>query len=592
MMMKNILQPLVTMLIAFFFSLSSLSQDVDKTSLVNTDASAWNGNWCATQFAPEVTTADGRTAQMVENFQSGGCDLVGMILSQMVTGLENGVYTVVLYANALSTHERDGFESEVSDGDTDIAYVFAGKKEKRISAGVATSVTANGEYTIENVVVTNGSLLIGLGKDKPGTNWHTIQIKSLVWNKPAQAFYEWVNGEYTIRYTNDLDSITFTLPDNLETDDDLGSDEDSIPANLPKYAVDLGLPSGTLWADHNVGANSPEDYGDYFAWGEITSKSIYGSNNYTGFVKKDFYNDEGYLFGDAATNKWGDKWRMPTIPDFYELITYCEAEVTSVNGVEGIYFTGKNGNRIFMPYSGIMDGDSNTQNKINGFYWTTSRTNNDKVWAYEISDTECVNSSIDPYKGLSIRPIIYSESANICPNNNHPHLIDLGLPSGKKWSCCNVGAEHPHGYGNYYAWGDIDAKDYFSSNYTNKWIDDTATKNQGAKFRMPTREELEELMQNCKKEHATIQGTEGIILTGRNGNKIFLPFSGHRWIDKTYARNIYAFYTTTSKVTDNTIWMMAISNGAAYETPGFRFDEEFISGDGSGRGRVVRAVGK
>ena len=159
------------------FSVSASAAEIDKTSAVNTDCAAWGGGWCATQFAPAVTTADGRTAQMAEKYE-GTVATTGTILSQTVTGLDNGTYTVVLYANAFYTSGR-GFESSMEDGATDVAYVFAGENKAYIKAAITTETTANGEYTIENVEVTDGTLVLGLGKDKEGTNWHTIQIKAL-----------------------------------------------------------------------------------------------------------------------------------------------------------------------------------------------------------------------------------------------------------------------------------------------------------------------------------------------------------------------------------------------------------------------------
>ena len=152
--------------------------DVDKTSAVNTDCAAWGGGWCATQFAPAVTTADGRTAQMAESYNSGSCTVTGTILSQTVTGLDNGTYTVEIYANAMWANGVDEANSTV-DNAMDVAYVFAGENQVAIKAQRISSTSANGEYIIEGVEVTDGTLVIGLGKWKAGTNWHTIQIKAL-----------------------------------------------------------------------------------------------------------------------------------------------------------------------------------------------------------------------------------------------------------------------------------------------------------------------------------------------------------------------------------------------------------------------------
>ena len=160
--------------------------DVDKTSAVNTDCAAWGGGWCATQFAPAVTTADGRTAQMAESYNGSSCSVTGTILSQTVTGLDNGTYTVEIYANAMWANGVDEANSTV-DNAMDVAYVFAGENQVAIKAQRISSTSANGEYTIEGVEVTDGTLVIGLGKWKAGTNWHTIQIKSLTLHTTGDA---------------------------------------------------------------------------------------------------------------------------------------------------------------------------------------------------------------------------------------------------------------------------------------------------------------------------------------------------------------------------------------------------------------------
>ena len=119
----------------------------------------------------------------------------------------------------------------------------------------------------------------------------------------------------------------------------------SLTANAQHEYVDLGLPSGTLWATCNVGANSPEEEGDEFAWGETTP--------YTGAGNYSFHENPAVLDpeNDAATQNWGSIWRMPSIEQCEELINeeYTTSVNTTLNGVEGVRFTGKNGNSIFLP---------------------------------------------------------------------------------------------------------------------------------------------------------------------------------------------------------------------------------------------------
>ncbi len=131
--------------------------------------------------------------------------------------------------------------------------------------------------------------------------------------------------------------------------------------------VDLGLPSGLKWATCNVGASSPEDYGDYFAWGETETKTEYTpDNSLTSGLTISELQSQGYIDGsgnltpshDAATANWGGSWRMPTKEELEELYNECTWTWTTQNGVNGRKLTGPNGNHIFLPAAGWRDGSS------------------------------------------------------------------------------------------------------------------------------------------------------------------------------------------------------------------------------------------
>ena len=137
-------------------------------------------------------------------------------------------------------------------------------------------------------------------------------------------------------------------------------------------------------------------------------------------------------------------------------------------------------------------------------------------------------------------PISYAE----CPDENHPHLIDLGLLSGTKWACCNVGATKSEEYGGYYAWGETEEKEvygrdtykyYQNGTYVNIGSDisgteyDVAHVKWGGKWCMPTRDNIKELYDNCTYEWTTLNGVNGAKFTSNiNGNSIFLPATGYR----------------------------------------------------------------
>ena len=176
--------------------------EVDYTSRLNINAGT--GGWvgasgmCATNFAPAITTKDGRTAQLAENYQ-GNVNATGDLITQTVTGLPNGTYRVSIYANAFYTSGR-GFDSDVEDGAEDVCYVFAGTGENRvekfITAHIATSTTANDLRTLDNVQVVDGTLVVGLGKAKAGTNWHTVQVYEITALVDAEELLQAANASY------------------------------------------------------------------------------------------------------------------------------------------------------------------------------------------------------------------------------------------------------------------------------------------------------------------------------------------------------------------------------------------------------------
>lgn len=156
--------------------------------------------------------------------------------------------------------------------------------------------------------------------------------------------------------------------------------------------VDLGLPSRTLWATCNIGATKPEAYGNYYAWGETTTKSNYswstykyckGSNNtLTKYCTLSSNGYNGFTDGiktllpedDAATVNWGSNWRMPRASQFAELIdtTYTTTIWTTLNGVYGRKITSKiNGNSIFLPAAGYRENTTTTGVGTRGDYWST-----------------------------------------------------------------------------------------------------------------------------------------------------------------------------------------------------------------------------
>jgi uncharacterized protein (TIGR02145 family) len=189
--------------------------------------------------------------------------------------------------------------------------------------------------------------------------------------------------------------------------------------------VDLGLPSGLLWATCNVGANAPDEYGDYFAWGETQPKDIYnwstyqycmGSNNtMTKYCSKSSYGYNGFTDNlttllpedDAATANWGSDWRMPTKEEWQELNQNTTVTWTTQNGVNGRLFTASNGNSLFLPAAGYRSNSSLDYAGSIGYYWSSSLDTDDPydAWSLDFYSVNCGMYSYYRLYGHSVRPV-------------------------------------------------------------------------------------------------------------------------------------------------------------------------------------------
>ena len=186
-------------------------------------------------------------------------------------------------------------------------------------------------------------------------------------------------------------------------------------------AVDLGL--SVKWATCNVGASKPEDYGDYYAWGETTTKSDYILKTYkwckgTSDTMTKYCTDSDYgkvdnrttltSSDDVATVKWGSKWRMPTKEEMKELVEDCTWTWTTQNGVDGMKVTGPNGNSIFLPAAGSRYGTYLDSHGSSNFYWSATLYEDDSYYAYYLGfyyDGDYWLSWNERYYGYPVRPV-------------------------------------------------------------------------------------------------------------------------------------------------------------------------------------------
>lgn len=187
-----------------------------------------------------------------------------------------------------------------------------------------------------------------------------------------------------------------------------------------KDAVDLGLPSETLWATKNVGAYSPEENGDYFAWGETSTKSEYSWNTLkyrrsgTSSIDVKFskYNTSDFksvleLSDDPAYNSWGEDWRMPTDKEWIELINECIWTWSTQNGKMGYKVSSKtNENSIFLPAAGCQNSQGPENVGSMGFYWSSTKSTSDNSsWGTYFNHAGVGRNTYFRYFGFSVRPV-------------------------------------------------------------------------------------------------------------------------------------------------------------------------------------------
>lgn len=429
--------------------------------------------------------------------------------------------------------------------------------------------------------------------------------------------------------------------------------------------IDLGL--SVKWATMNIGARTPEDYGDYFAWGEVEPRLVFGSWCTYKFcdavLTKYTANDNKIVLeleDDAAHINWGGAWRMPTREEQEELINQCTWLWTKQNGVNGYQVIGPNQNYIFLPAGGgyYSAAGSLSSQGYSGDYWSsslyTSDTYNYSAFFLDFDSNTKRRSGYTRYIGLPIRPVFGGDSnmpakqeyALYVYSNNKLHgsvegggvyqigsqvtitatakegykfkdwsdgntenprsiivstenamytahfeqipnadleyeYVDLGL--SVKWATCNIGASAPEDCGDYFAWGEVEPKCFycwcsykFSNGSKNDLIkycnnseygyngyvdnqvileleDDAAQINWGGNWRMPSKDEIDELMRSCTRVWTTHNEVNGYLFTskieGYTNCSIFLPAAGYYDENgRFYNKGISGYYWL------NTLW--------------------------------------
>ena len=320
--------------------------------------------------------------------------------------------------------------------------------------------------------------------------------------------------------------------------------------------VDLGL--SVAWATCNLGSSTPSDVGGYYGWGETAPTSLrtagYKWSGPDGFTKYNATDGKVTLEAsdDAASVILGGKWRMPTNDELTELRNNCTWTPATRDGVKGCSVTGPNGKSIFIPISKGTAGSFYAE-FLSSSLSTYSNDAYNYVHALTFSYENNYTNFLRTFRdwGTPIRPVYDDSETN--PEISVPEPIDLGL--SVKWSSFNLGARKPEGYGDYFAWGETQPKEryylynylwYSNNNYTkynwrsdygvvdNKIFldveDDAAHYYLGGDWRMPTQEEMMELMHYCDWtyfENYQDSGISGCVVRGKKegytDNFIFIP---------------------------------------------------------------------
>lgn len=248
----------------------------------------------------------------------------------------------------------------------------------------------------------------------------------------------------------------------------------------------------------------------------------------------------------------------------------------------------------------ITSGCGNYSVKSNDTGTATATISNNSVVITAINAGLAVVTVTDTSSGQTAT-ISLTVTHPTCPDGNHPHMIDLGLPSGTKWSCCNVGSNMPEGYGWYYAWGETDSKTTYNwSTYKHCFgkigtCYDLGTSISGTKYdvayvkwngsrQMPTKAQCDELFSNCTRTYMYFKNVRVCKFTSNvNGNSIMLPFAGYMSEAVCKEKGNLGYYWTSTKYADNTNCAYSLGFGGSNPGTGYAYRYE---------GRPIRPVAK
>ena len=369
-------------------------EDNEKITLTATPNEGYSFvNW--TVNGKEVSTDNPYTATITED-----TEFKANFISYKVTVLSGEGGTATANKTQVGHNEQVTLTATPNEGYSFVNWTVNGE-EVSTSATYTVTVTKDVEY-IANFITHKVTVTAGEGGTATANKTqvgHNGQVSLTATPNEGYSFVNWtVNGEEVST------SATYTATITADTEFKANFVE---KFNGHAY-VDLALPSGLKWATCNVGATTPEEYGDYFAWGETEPKTTYNWSTYkwcngsnSTMTKYCEYSNYGTvdnkttleLTDDAARVNWGGTWRMPTKAEYDELRNNCTWTYTyqgvSGKGAFGIKVTSKkNGNSIFLPFAGERYNDSLKEDGTDGNYWTSSLNPVESHYAYYLTINE------------------------------------------------------------------------------------------------------------------------------------------------------------------------------------------------------------
>ena len=319
-------------------------------------------------------------------------------------------FLALMFLTSVTANAQNSLVGDVNkDGSVNIAdvtmvvdIILNGQKELSLSASEI-SLDKDNSATI---VITSGYGSYAVSSDDTNIADATLSGSTVI--------IIGKNGGTTV--VKIIDTISGNMKDvSVTVNDDIPISYSKCPDENHPHLIDLGLPSGTKWACCNVGADKPEAYGGYYAWGETEEKEVYDTSTYKYYQNGSYVNIGIDISGteyDVAHVKWDGNWCMPYKSEIYELVNYCTSEWTTHNGINGRKFTSNiNGNSIFLPAAGINWYGELSSVGSYGHYWSSMQnsSSSQSYGAYYLNFGSKNITWADYYDrdfGQSVRPVV------------------------------------------------------------------------------------------------------------------------------------------------------------------------------------------